>query len=139
MSGASCGKTLIPIETVTYSSVRVDLEGFLEGGTDPVHHGLGDPLRVVAPVLVAVDVGDEEEELVASLAGDDVGLPGGGVEALGHLADQAVAGAVAEGVVHELEVVDVEREHGHTAVAPARPGERAAEQLVEHRLVRAGR
>jgi len=46
-----------------------------------------------------------------------------------------VARLVPEGIVHELEVVDVEREHRDAALMAVGPGERELQQLVEHRLV----
>ena len=42
---------------------------------------------------------------------------------------------VPQGIVHELEVVDVEREHRDAVLVPVGPGERELQQLVEHRLV----
>ena len=42
---------------------------------------------------------------------------------------------VPEGIVHELEVVDVEREHRHAVLVPVGSRERELQQIVEHRLV----
>ena len=63
----------------------------------------------------AVDVGQQHDELVAAGAGDEVGVTGRVLQALGELQDQRVAGLVAERVVHELEVVQVEVQHRHAA------------------------
>ena len=76
------------------------------------------PLRL-GPM--AVEVADQDEELVAALAGDQVAGPRHRPEPLGHLAQELVAGGVAEAVVHELEVVEVDEEHGR---ARARSGAR---------------
>ena len=43
-------------------------------------------------------------------------------QARGDVAQQAVAGGVAEGVVDELEAVEVDEQHRHAALAPARRG-----------------
>ncbi len=53
--------------------------------------------------------------------------------------DQLVARLVAERVVHELEVVEVDRDHGDPEAVAPRPSERELEQLVEHRAVRHAR
>src|SRR2546423_1686775 len=44
---------------------------------------------------------------------------------------RAVAGRVAEAVVHRLEVVEIDREHAHGALAAARALELELHQLVE--------
>jgi hypothetical protein len=61
---------------------------------------------------VGGEVGDEHEELVAAVAGHEVGRAGGALEPARRLAQQLVAGLVAVGVVHLLEVVQVDVEHG---------------------------
>ena len=86
------------------------------------------------PALVALD---QDGELVATDAGDRVTDAHAGPQPLAHRHEQAVAGVVAEAVVHGLEVVEVDEEHRHRsrrAAARARgrggrgtaPGWRAA-------------
>ena len=79
-----------------------DRVGLGEGGGDPV----GDRHRLV---LVGEAV-DQDAELVAAEAGDDVAGAQVGAEARRDRAQQLVAGVVAEAVVDQLEVVEVEEE-----------------------------
>ena len=80
----------------------VDREGLGEGGRDAV----GDRHRLV---LVGEAV-DQDPELVAAEAGDDVAGAQVGAQPRRHRAQQLVAGVVAEAVVDQLEVVEVEEE-----------------------------
>ena len=82
-----------------------------------------------------VDVGDEDEELVASEPGDDVGRPHGVAEPVGHDAEELVAGRVAVAVVHKLEVVEVDEEHGDRQVAALGARDRLLEVLLEEEAV----
>ena len=66
-----------------------------------------DPLRSRGRLLVGDDVDQQDRELVAALAADDVALADRASQALGHPAQDLVAGHVAEGVVDGLEVVEV--------------------------------
>ena len=76
--------------------------GLGEGGGDPV----GDRDRLL---LVGEPV-DQDAELVAAEAGDDVAGAQMGAQARGDRAQQLVAGVVAHAVVDQLEVVEVEEE-----------------------------
>jgi hypothetical protein len=53
----------------------------------------------------------DDRELVAAQSRQNVGIANGDLEALGHLAQQLIAGRVPERVVDLLEPVEVEREH----------------------------
>ena len=64
-----------------------------------------------------VDVLADDDELVAAEAGDQVAGAHGGAQPVGHLDEQLVAGGVAERVVDDLEVVEVEEEAGQAAGA----------------------
>ena len=89
-------------------------------------HGVGGPAHVVQP----------HGELVSAVAGEGVALAQARLQPAGDLLQQLVARLVAEGVVHHLEVVDVDEEHGEAVVlVPARPVERVAEQVEEERAV----
>ena len=80
---------------------------------------------------VALEVGQQEHELVAAVAGEQVGRAGAAGEPRGDLAQQLVAGGVPERVVDELEVVEVDVEHGGGAAVAARAGERQRRVLLE--------
>ena len=70
-----------------------------------------------------LDVGEEDQELVAALTGDRVGLADGLAEPPGDGAEQLVPRRVAEVVVDELEVVEVHEEDRDVRPGPARPRE----------------
>ncbi len=77
----------------------------------------------------------EHGELVATEAGEDLGLAQRALDALGGLAQHPVAHLVTLGVVHLLEAVEVDEQHAHRRVVPGRPGARRGDQLVERRPV----
>ena len=82
------------------------------------------PARIVAPVWSASRA--QHGELVAADPGDEIAVVHGAAQALGDLDQQAVAGLVAEAVVDELEVVEVQEEHGQPllrAHGRAQPGD----------------
>ena len=98
--------------------------------------------RRVGPGIGAglpLEVGQQQQELVAALARDEVGLAGAVAQALGELGEQLVPGGVAQRVVHELEVVEVQEDHADAEVVPAGAGERVLEHLLEQRPVRQAR
>ena len=74
----------------------------------------------VAARLVGAAVGQQDGELVAAEAGDRGAVAHALAQRVGHLADQLVAGAVAERVVDVLEAVDVEQ---HDCAARAVAGD----------------
>jgi hypothetical protein len=82
-----------------------------------------------------VEVGQQEEELVPTRAGNEVGLTGRVAQPLRELHEERVACLMAEGVVHQLEVVEIHRHDHHTEVVPLRTSERDTEELVEHRAI----
>ena len=86
-----------------------------------------------------VDVGEQQQELVSAGAADEVGLARRVPQPFRELPDQGVAGLVPERVVHELEVVQVHRDHGDPEVGAPGAREGEPEQLVEHRAVRQAR
>ena len=117
--------------TVTVPSSRGT--GTREGDEHPLADRLGD-------VLTAVD---DDGELVAADAGDDVAGPHAAAQPLGEDEQELVAGGVAAAVVDALEVVEVDEEHAHRAAAAQHPvgdlleqravgqsGQRVAEDLV---------
>ncbi len=123
--------------------------------------GAGDPdRRGHHDVLVAEDVGrpelvdeagrhragaterrlvlDQDGELVAAEAGDQVALADQALDALGDRDQERVAGAVAERVVDDLEVVEVEEEdRGDLVLGMGIPlgAEHALERQLEHAAI----
>ena len=84
-------------------------------------------------------VRDQDGELVAAEAGRRLGAAQALADALRGLDQEPVAGEVAEAVVHELELVDVEEEHRDLAVGPLRPRERVVESIDEEGAIREAR
>ena len=87
---------------------------------------------------VAVEVGEQEHELVAAVAGEQVGGAAAAGEARGDLAQQLVARGVAERVVDDLEVVEVDVEHrgGEVVAAGARRARASRAPRAWSRLAR---
>ena len=103
-------------------------------------------------VLYAVDVPDDEDELVAAEAGRGLARPHAVHEPVADLLEHGVPRFVAQAVVHDLEPVEVEEEHGDVGAVPAVPcqflvqaveeqgpvgqaGEGVVERLVGERLL----
>ena len=80
-------------------------------------------------------VGVEDRELVAAQTRDDVAFPRQRHQAAGDVGDQFVAGAVAVGVVDQLEPVEVEREHPDRPPAAAHLGQGLGQAFAEQRPV----
>ena len=78
---------------------------------------VGDPLGERDGVVLA-DLLAHDDELVAAEAGDQVAGAHRRAQPVGHLDEQLVAGGVAERVVDDLEVVQVQEQAGQ----PAAPG-----------------
>ena len=102
--------------------------GLGEGGGDAV----GDRHRLV---LVGEAV-DEDAELVAAEAGDDVAGPQVGAQPRRHRPQQLVAGVVAHAVVDQLEVVEVEEEDPDRRARDGAALERVAQRVDEAGPVR---
>ena len=82
------------------------------------------------PDGVRPDVGEQQQELVAALAGEQVARArGASRRRSGDPAQQLVAGGVAEGVVDELEVVEVEVQQRDRARRAPRARQRELEVL----------
>jgi hypothetical protein len=77
-------------------------------------------------------VGADHDELVAPETGDEVVGPHGVGQSVGHGQQELVAGLMAEGVVDELEVVEVHEQHRHGRF---RPGELVLERLPQQAAV----
>ena len=88
----------------------IEREGLAKGGEDP----LGD-----APGAGRIGLLDEDAELVSAEPGRRVLQPQAGSDPLRHGGQELVSGRVAEAVVHDLEVVEIDEEDGELA----RPGD----------------
>ena len=106
-------------------------ERLAEGGDDP----LGDGDRVT----FSRDALEDERELVAAEPRNGVARAHRLVQPGRDRHQQLVAGGVAEGVVHQLEVVDVHQHDGDLRSGPRRPRERLAQAIAEERPVRKAR
>ena len=92
--------------------------------------GLGEPSRKVS---------HQQEELVAAVSADDVVRSRGAAQAFGDGGEHLVARLVAEAVVDELEVIEVDVEDGDGAPAPGCARERVVELASELVAVRQAR
>ena len=110
-----------------------DDEGSQQRAADLPRDDRGGLAGVLGVVLVAVrlDVGEEDEELVASLAGDYVGGARRALKASRDRAQELVAGRVAEAVVDQLEVVQVDEEDAGRALLSGTAVERLVQPLLE--------
>ena len=103
-----------------------------------VVHTPGHPARGVVDGIV-VEVGEQHEELVPALSGYEVGLADARVQPLRELGQHQVAGVVPEGVVHELEVVQVEEDDRDARVVALGSLDRENEGLLEQLAIREAR
>ena len=79
--------------------------------------------------------GHDHAELLAAQAADDVRGADDALQQVGELDEHEVAEAVAVDVVHALEVVEVEHEHGDRVVRPAGAVQLGTEPVVEVAVV----
>ena len=106
----------------------VELEGLLHHIEEPFGHQFGGHHRV-APV-------DQDDEFVAAHAADRVRPPQGARQPGGDRHQQAVSGLVAEGIVDDLEIVDVDVQRGAGRPAPAIPGQELVDAVHDQSPVR---
>ena len=132
----------MPSDAVIVKSTPSSGERLLE----ELVHALGDRLDDEQRGLgagqdrrTAGQVAQQQQELVAALSRDHVGLPGERHEARGELDEQVVAGDVPQAVVHELEVVQVHEDDADGQVEPAGAGDGVLELLLEAGTVRQAR
>ena len=92
---------------------------------------LGGQGRVFGEIVL----GQQHHKLVATLPAHGVRTAHAGRQALRHRLQQAVANAVAEGIVDQLEVVQIEKQHAQMATAPLGHGNRLADPVVEQHPV----
>ena len=107
-----------------------DDERVAQGAPDPPRDGFGRVADAVDRVLSRGLGRDEEEELVAAVAGDCLARARRGAQAPGDRGQELVSGLVTEAVVDQLEVVEVDEEDPDCARL------RAADRLFEAPLER---
>ena len=99
------------------------VERLLERLVHPGGHGLGDEqsgFRAGHRADPSLEVGEQQEELVATLARDQVRFAGAPRRRSASCFRSSSPAWWPSGVVHELEVVEVEVEHSHAEVMAAR-------------------
>ena len=98
---------------------------------------LEQPRADLAGLVQAVDVVQEDDELVAAEAGRRVDFPDRLAEAVGDGHEQCVADVVPQAVVDDLEAVEVEEQDGELAIGiAARTADRAHQAVSEELAVR---
>jgi hypothetical protein len=95
-----------------------------------------DPIGNVHAQVTGVDTFDDEGEFVASQSRDGVRSPHRLLQCGCDQAQKLVARPMAQAVVDELEVVQVEKHHRDPAVAPAAARQRLAETIQEEQSIR---
>ena len=97
---------------------------------------LMDAVRHHRRVVRLAHVVEQDGELVSSLPRQRVALAEAGVQPGGHLHQELVPGGVAQAVVHGLEPIEVEEQHGEAVpFAPPRAGEGALHQVEKQGAV----
>ena len=99
---------------------------------DLVEDGLGGHGCVISPLEVL----EEHRELVAPDAGDAVGAARRVADALGHRAQDLVAGLVAQVVVDRLEPVEIDEDEPHPALPPSGSQQHLVQGLEKEGAIR---
>ncbi len=100
-----------------------DMEGIADGFEDL----LGDERGV----LGMTELGQEQRELVAAEAGHRVAVAHARLNPRRHGLQKLVADVVAEGIVDDLETIEVEEQHGHARVVTLGVGDGHADAVFE--------
>ena len=103
--------------------VAVDMIGLAERGADASRKPHG--------VFRRSEVLGDDGELVAAKTADQVDVAHALLEPCRDLLEQCIAGGMAERIVHVLEAVEIEPEHGHQLTMPLGPRHGAVEMLAE--------
>ena len=88
-----------------------------------------------AGIVGVGDLRQQDRELIPAQPGHRVALADAAHEPAGHDPDQRVAGRMAEGVVHLLELVEVDQKHGRMAGVTLGQGQRPAEPVAKEKPV----
>ncbi len=121
----------IPIEPPT----TIELDPEHDRAAQLAQHPLGRRDRLV----LATHPAEEDRELVAALAPDDVFGPDRAGQPLGDLDEDLVAGRVAVGVVDPLEVVEVDEQQPDQPAAPVPSRQRPLEVVAHEHTIREAR
>ncbi len=97
--------------------------------------GLDDPLAQQHRFLGPRQILDDDGELVAAPSGQGVLRPQEGTQALGHLHQHGVADQVPDGIVDQLEPIEIEKEHCHEGVPAIEATQRVPQPIHEHRAI----
>ncbi len=100
-------------------------------------HRVDDAMSRCGTVRGAVDLRQDQRELVAAKPGEAVAVAYGSPDAFDDADQQAVAGLMAVGVIDVLETVDVDGDERHLRVGSA-AGDRCLEHLVEAEAIGQG-
>ncbi len=131
MSALRNRSSAVPSWPIAMPALDVHTNGSGRPGRSIGAAGAQDVARHDRGGLDTADPRDHDDELVATETGQDRAGRGGVLEADGDLAQQRVADLVPEGVVDELEPVEVQQHEGH-GVLRRRPIEGLGEADVEH-------
>ncbi len=65
-----------------------------------------------------LQIRNQQNELVAALAADGVGITNAGLQARDQLLQHRITGGVAECVINDFEMVEIEKQQGDAAATP---------------------
>ena len=99
----------------------------LERLVQSIEHLVGHPAGVVA----IGDVRENQGELVAAMPGQRIALAQAHLQARGDFLQQQVAVEVAEGIIDDLEAIEIDEQHRQFAAIPFRLHDRQAETVAE--------
>ena len=127
-----CERAPAPRERDPHAGRQPMLDPFdHRGQRQLVEEVLGDPTGCGG----GLDVRADHHELVPPEAGDRVRLAPGLGQTIGHLPQEQVADVVAEEVVHDLEPVEVDEQHGQCRPGAPAGGQGLAQPVVQQRPV----
>ena len=117
------------------ADASVDLDGRTLD-TEWAAERMPEPAHERGRLLVVAGAEGEDHELVASDARDGVARADDRLEAAGERAQDGVAGPVTADVVHVLEAVEVDADHGERLAAPLRARQGLLDPVLEQDAVR---
>ncbi len=129
-----------PVDELIRGAPRIDEDaadrhGDLEQAVVVTHgsarHALPQGIGDLVQLCVSIERGREDDELLAAPARDGVERAKRASEPRGHLDQHRIARQVPEGVVHELEAIDVDQQQARRQPLAARPRELGIEHLGE--------
>src|SRR5438874_7245371 len=112
-------------------SIAIDADSLSQGVGDTSGADPGDQVGR----LVAGQVGGDDDELIATEAGERVGEANGAPEIVGDMPEQFVADLMAVGVVDEFEAVEIDHEEGGAGVVELGVLNRGGKAILKKTLV----